>query len=85
MVGVGAVAEAVGGVEEGDVGVAGGGLVAGGVADEDGVTELIAIDQHTEVLRLGQTGVAPALEVAKAAAEAGPLKERLDVAALAIC
>ena len=77
MVGGGAVAEAVGGVEEGDVAVAGGGLVAGGVADEDGVTELIAIDQHTEVVRLGQTGVAPALEVAKAATEPRPLEEGL--------
>jgi hypothetical protein len=67
VVGVGALAEAVGGVEERDVAVAGGGLVAGGVADEDRVAKLVAIDQHTEVLRLGEAGVAPALEVAKAA------------------
>ena len=68
MFGVGAFAEAVGGVEEGDAAVAGRRLIAGRVADEDGVLQAVAIDQHPEILRLREPGIAPALEVAKAAA-----------------
>ncbi len=84
VVGVGALAEAVGGVEEGDSALAGGRLVAGRVADEDRPPKLVAIDQHAEVVRLGKTGIAPALEVAKEAAEPRPPEKDLDVAGLAV-
>src|SRR5262245_39347002 len=84
MVGVGAVAEAVGDVDEGDVAIPRRGLVAGGVAHEDWMPELVAVEYDAEVLGLRQAGIAPALEVAKASAELRPLKERLDVARLAV-
>src|SRR6267143_5857534 len=59
-------------------------VVAGRVADESGMSKPIAVDQRTEVLRLGQTGVSPALEISKAAAEPRHLEEHLDVTALAV-
>ncbi len=37
----------------------------------------VAIEQHAKVLRLGESGIAPALEVAKAATEPRPLEEGL--------
>src|SRR5262245_55833265 len=69
VVGVRATTEAVGGVKEGDPALARRGLIAGGVADEDRMEQAVSVEQHAEVLRLGQAGVAPALEVAEVAPE----------------
>src|SRR6185503_3205561 len=82
--GIGAAAEAVIGMEKRHAALPRRRLIAGRVADEDGVPEPVALDQHLQIGRLGEPGVAPALEVPEKGAEPGPSLKRLDVTGLAV-
>src|SRR6185295_5736300 len=82
--GIGAAAEAVIGMEQRHAALPRRRLIAERVADEDGVPEPVALDQHLQIGRLGEPGVAPALEVPKEGAEPGPSLKRLDVTGLAV-